>query len=50
MLAFILLGLLGGMKLDEYLHTDNSIYTMIGSFLGCTASIIYVIRKLPKDS
>ncbi|MFY0626530.1 MAG: AtpZ/AtpI family protein [Reichenbachiella sp.] len=48
MLAFILLGVWGGYKLDAYMETDNGIYTIALSMLSIVGSIIYVIRKLPK--
>jgi len=49
MLAFLLLGLWAGYKLDEYFATENGVYTVTLSLLSIVAAMIYVIRKLPKD-
>ncbi|WP_143520136.1 AtpZ/AtpI family protein [Reichenbachiella sp. 5M10] len=48
MLAFILLGVMGGYKLDEYLDMKNPIFTIILSLFGVVGSLVNLIRKLPK--
>jgi len=48
MLAFILLGVWGGLKLDEWLGLDKPIMTACCSLLGVGASMFYLIRNLPK--
>ncbi|WP_162555998.1 AtpZ/AtpI family protein [Reichenbachiella versicolor] len=49
MLGFILLGVLGGYKLDQYFHFDKPFMTAGCALLGVLASMIYLIRNLPKS-
>ncbi|WP_404818028.1 AtpZ/AtpI family protein [Reichenbachiella ulvae] len=49
MLAFILLGVWGGIKIDEWLELKYPIFTIFLSMGGVTSSLIYLIRKLPKE-
>jgi ATP synthase protein I len=39
MIVIILLGVFGGMKLDKWLHTKFSIFTVVLSFLGVMLGI-----------
>ncbi len=49
MLAFIIIGVWGGMKLDAYFELEFPAITITGAILGITGSIINLIRKLPKE-
>lgn len=49
MLGFILLGVFGGRKLDAVLAYEKPIMTACLSLLGVVASIIYLIKNLPKS-
>ena len=47
MLAIIGLGVFGGIKLDQWLHTGN-VFTIILSLLSITAAIYIVIKDFIK--
>jgi ATP synthase protein I len=47
MLAIIGLGVFGGIKLDQWLHTDN-VFTIILSLLSITSAIYIVIKDFIK--
>jgi len=49
MLAFIVISVWAGFKLDAYFEMEFPIFLMSLSILGCIGSILNVIRKLPKD-
>jgi len=49
MLAFILLGVWGGYKLDIHFETSKPWFLIGLSLFGVTASLVNLIRKLPKD-
>ncbi|UXP33765.1 AtpZ/AtpI family protein [Reichenbachiella agarivorans] len=49
MLAFILLGVWGGYKLDEVFSMEYPVFTAVLSLVGVVSSLIYLIKKLPKD-
>ncbi len=49
MLAFILLGVFGGVKLDEYMQSEKPVFTIIGSLLGCIFSMVIIVLKLTKN-
>ncbi|MGL1888247.1 MAG: AtpZ/AtpI family protein [Reichenbachiella sp.] len=49
MLAFILLGVWGGHKLDELMETEHPWFMIVCSLSGVTASLVNLIRKLPKE-
>ncbi len=48
MVAIILIGVFGGMKLDEYLNLKFPVFTVILSIVSVFLSIYYVIRDLLK--
>lgn len=48
MVVVILLFSFGGMKLDEYLSLENSIFTMVLTLVGVSVSMYLVIRDLMK--
>ena len=49
MLAIILIGVFGGVKLDEYLNLSFPVFTVILSILSVFFSIYYVIKDLMKN-
>ena len=53
MLAIILLGVFGGLKLDQWLHLKVHVFTIIFSILFVILSIYYAVKDLlkmgPKD-
>ena len=49
MLGFIAVGVWVGYKLDEYLELTIPVFLLSGSMLALAGSIIYLIRKLPKE-
>ncbi|MCF8369587.1 MAG: AtpZ/AtpI family protein [Bacteroidales bacterium] len=48
MIAIILLGVLGGVKLDEWLHLKFPVFTVIFSMLSVVLAIYYVVKDLLK--
>ena len=46
MIAIILIGVFGGMKLDKWLKTDKPVFTAILSVMAVILSIYYSIRDL----
>jgi hypothetical protein len=46
MLAIILLGVFGGMKLDQWLHLKVPVFTVIFSILFVILSIYYAVKDL----
>lgn len=44
MLVIIGLGVYGGIKLDEWLHTKFPVFTVVLSFLSVILAIYYVIK------
>lgn len=48
MLAIILLGVFGGIKLDEWLSMKFPVFTVILSFLSVILAIYYVTKDLLK--
>lgn len=49
MLAFILIGVWGGYKLDAYFELEFPVFLMTLTLLSCIGSILLVIKRLPKD-
>ncbi|MEQ9285281.1 MAG: AtpZ/AtpI family protein [Cyclobacteriaceae bacterium] len=49
MLAFIIIGVWGGYKLDAYFETEFPVFLLVLSLLSCIGAILNVIRRLPKD-
>jgi F0F1-type ATP synthase assembly protein I len=49
MIASILLGLWLGMKTDQWLHMKNPVFTVVFILLFLSASLILLIRSLPKS-
>ncbi|MFC2086289.1 AtpZ/AtpI family protein [Bacteroidota bacterium] len=49
MAAIILIGVFGGVKLDEYLDLNFPVFTVILSILSVFFSIYYVIKDLMKN-
>jgi len=45
MLAIILVGVFGGIKLDEWVGTEFPVFTVVLSFLAVIASILSVVRE-----
>jgi F0F1-type ATP synthase assembly protein I len=45
MLVIIGLGVYGGIKLDEWLHTKFPVFTVVLSFLSVILAIYYVIKE-----
>lgn len=50
MIAIVLIGTYGGMKLDEIVENDHSIFTIICSLLAVGMSMYYVIRQVNKGN
>jgi F0F1-type ATP synthase assembly protein I len=48
MIIIILVGVFGGIKLDEYLGLGNSIFTIILTLLGVTTSMYIIIKEMTK--
>ena len=48
MIMIILVGVYGGIKLDEYLGLGNSIFTIILTLLGVAASMYIIIKEMTK--
>lgn len=48
MIAIILIGVFGGIKLDEYLKLNFPVFTVILSILSVAFSIYYAIKDLLK--
>lgn len=46
MIAIILIGVFGGMKLDKWLKTDKPVFTAILAVLAVILSIYYSIKDL----
>lgn len=46
MFAIIGLGVYGGVKLDEWLHLDFPVFTLILSIISVAASIYFAIKDL----
>ncbi|PQB05504.1 AtpZ/AtpI family protein [Aureitalea marina] len=46
MIAIILIGTYGGLKLDEMYPNQYSLYTVIGSLLSVGLAMYYVIRQV----
>lgn len=49
MAAIILLGLWGGMKLDELLELSSPVFTVILTFLSFGAALYYLFRGITKQ-
>ncbi|WP_262501930.1 AtpZ/AtpI family protein [Reichenbachiella agariperforans] len=49
MLAFILLGVWGGYKLDEWLEMEYPVFTIVLSLFGVIGSLVNLIKNLPKE-
>lgn len=50
MAIIILIGVLGGRKIDEMFANETPWYTMVGSLLGVSLALYYVIKDLFKNS
>lgn len=50
MLAIILLGVFGGIKIDEWLGLEFPVFTLIFSLLSVIFAIYYVIKDLLKNN
>lgn len=50
MLAIILLGVFGGIKIDEWLGLEFPVFTLIFSLLSVILAIYYVIKDLLKNN
>ena len=50
MLAIILLGVFGGIKLDEWLDLGFPVFTLILTLLSVILAIYYVIKDLLKNN
>ena len=50
MLAIILLGVFGGIKIDEWLNLQFPVFTLILSILSVILAIFYVIKDLIKNN
>ena len=48
MVAIILIGVFGGVKLDAYLHLGFPVFTVVFSLLSVFLAIYYVIKDLLK--
>ena len=48
MVAIILIGVFGGVKLDEYLQLGFPVFTVVFSLLSVFLAIYYVIKDLLK--
>ena len=48
MIAIILIGVFGGMKLDEWLKLQFPVFTVVLSFLSVVLAIYYVTKDLIK--
>lgn len=46
MIIIILAGVFAGVKLDEYLEMDSSIFTMIFSLLAVITAMYVIIREI----
>ena len=46
MIAIILIGVFGGIKLDQWLSIDSHIFTIILSFLFVCLSIFFVVKSI----
>jgi hypothetical protein len=51
MIAIIVLGTFGGVKMDEAFPNEYSLWTIICSFCAVIIAMIYIIRRVgtPKD-
>lgn len=49
MVAIILIGVFGGVKLDEYLNLNFPVFTVVFSLLSVFLAIYYVIKDLMKQ-
>ena len=50
MIAIILLGTYGGVKLDEYLKLENQIFTIILSLFSTVAAIYLFLKEFLKKN
>ena len=50
MLAIILLGVFGGIKLDEWLDLGFPVFTLVFTLLSVILAIYYVIKDLLKNN
>ena len=50
MIAIVLIGTYGGMKLDEWIPNNYSVFTIICSLLSVGMAMYYVIRQVGQDS
>ena len=50
MLAIILLGVFGGIKIDEWLNLQFPVFALILSILSVILAIFYVIKDLIKNN
>jgi F0F1-type ATP synthase assembly protein I len=50
MIAIVLIGTYGGMKLDEWVPNSYSVFTIICSLLSVGMAMYYVIRQVGKDN
>ncbi|MFH1321533.1 MAG: AtpZ/AtpI family protein [Bacteroidota bacterium] len=48
MIAIILLGLFGGIKLDEYLNLEFPAFTLTLTLLGLAFALYYLIKQVTK--
>lgn len=48
MAAIILLGLWGGMKIDDYFALSNPVFTVILTFLSFGAALYYLFKGISK--
>lgn len=48
MLAIILIGVFGGIKLDQWLHLDLPVFTVVLSILSVILAIYYAVKDLIK--
>ncbi len=48
MLAIILIGVFGGMKLDQIIRWDFPVFTVVLSILGVFGSMFFAVRDLLK--
>ena len=49
MIAIILIGVFGGMKIDKWLNTDKPVFTALLSVLAVILAIYYSIKDLIRD-
>ncbi len=48
MAVFILIGVFGGIKLDDYLNMSFPAFTLAGSMLGVGAALYFFIKDVSK--